>query len=141
MRWLVLFGLLAACDWFGDDGGSGAVCSYNGHDYSIGDVFPSGDGCNSCSCTASGVACTARACADDGGVDADPAFCGATGGCPSGPACGAICCAMGEHCDNGMCKCGSLPACGSGDSCEAPGPIGGDRCGSICCGSSGPCPQ
>lgn len=139
MRWLVILGLLAAC---GSDDSGGAVCSYNGHDYSLNEVFPAGDGCNSCTCTATGASCTKLACAD-AGADADPGFCGGTGGCPagSGPACGAVCCAVGERCDNGVCKCGSLPACGSGDSCEAPGPIGGNLCGSICCGASGPCPQ
>jgi hypothetical protein len=37
--------------------------------------------------------------------------------------------------------CGTNPACGTGDTCEAPGPVGGDRCGTVCCGRSGPCPQ
>jgi len=139
MRWLVILGMLAAC---GSDDSGGTLCSYNGHEYALGDVFPAGDGCNSCTCTATGASCTKLACAD-AGADADPGFCGATGGCPqgAGPACGAVCCAIGERCDNGVCKCGSLPACGAGDNCEAPGPIGGDRCGSICCGASGPCPQ
>ena len=132
---MILACLLAGC---GDDGG--AACTYEGHSYALGDVFPQGDGCNSCTCGTAGVACTKRACAD-AGVDADPAFCGATGGCPEGPACGAICCASGEHCENGACKCGMNAACGTGDNCEAAGPIGGDSCGAICCGASGPCPQ
>jgi len=135
-RLLILACLLVAC---GDDSGGGA-CTYDGHSYALGDTFPKGDGCNSCTCTTSGVACTKQACAD-AGVDADPSFCGGTGGCPAGPACGSLCCASGEHCENGTCKCGQGAACGVGDQCEAPGPIGGDRCGSICCGASGPCPQ
>lgn len=135
MRWLLLV-LLAAC---GDDGGSTA-CTYNGHGYTLGDVFPTGDGCNSCSCSTSGVACTELACAD-AGIDASPAFCGATSGCPTGPVCGPLCCGRGERCVGGVCKCGPNAACGTGDGCEAAGPLGTDQCGSICCGNSGPCPQ
>lgn len=37
-------------------------CSYRGAIYPVGSSFPSTDGCNTCTCTASGVACTARAC-------------------------------------------------------------------------------
>ncbi len=39
--------------------------------YGIGDAFPSPDGCNDCSCTAQGIACTLRACAP-GGSDGTP---------------------------------------------------------------------
>jgi hypothetical protein len=35
--------------------------------YKIGDTFKSSDGCNDCSCTAQGIACTLRACAPGGG--------------------------------------------------------------------------
>jgi hypothetical protein len=37
-------------------------CDYNGQHYDSGQGFPSSDGCNSCSCTDSGVRCTLRAC-------------------------------------------------------------------------------
>ena len=116
------------------------ACVRNGTQYAIGDVFPAGDGCNSCTCTASGIACTNVACSD-AGVDASPLSCGASGGCPEAPACGVICCKHGERCVNGTCMCGMNAACGTGDTCESPGPVGGDRCGSVCCGRSGPCPQ
>jgi hypothetical protein len=36
--------------------------STNGQ-YKVGDSFPSTDGCNQCSCTAQGIACTEKACA------------------------------------------------------------------------------
>jgi hypothetical protein len=39
----------------------------SGTTYDVGDTFPSPDGCNTCSCTAQGIACTERACANDGG--------------------------------------------------------------------------
>jgi len=48
-----------------DAGGScqPAACTYEGQDYLPGDSFPALDGCNTCSCTDSGmVACTKMAC-------------------------------------------------------------------------------
>ncbi len=49
---------------------SGAVCTYNGASFTSGDSFPSTDGCNTCSCSASGsVACTKQTCACDPEVE------------------------------------------------------------------------
>jgi hypothetical protein len=39
-------------------GGSSATCLYNGVYYTEGQSFPAIDGCNTCFCTAVGVACT-----------------------------------------------------------------------------------
>lgn len=128
---LVLF----ACD---DHDKAGAACLYNGTSYALGEVFPAGDSCNSCTCTADGVICTGLGCLD-GGVDANPASCGASSGCP-GPVCGALCCGAGERCVNGSCQCGPSSECGAGDTCEAVGPTGSDGCGALCCGLTGPCP-
>jgi len=142
MRWLALVVFAAtvvmAC---GDDGGGNAqTCRYQDHDYAVGETWPAGDNCNDCTCTATGFECTARPCAAP--PDADPTIaCHPSGTCANGPACGASCCASGERCEGGTCLCGTSPACGAGDTCEAPGPLGGDACGSICCGASGPCPQ
>jgi hypothetical protein len=121
------------------DPDSEADCIHNGTPHEIGETYPAGDGCNSCMCTTSGSVCTLRACID-GGVDANPASCEASDGCPEGPACGTTCCRNGERCVNGACRCGSSAACGTGDLCEAVGPTGTDRCGAVCCGASGPCP-
>lgn len=123
-----------------DERGSRPTCDDDGVTHEVGDVWPAGDGCNSCTCTESGAACTRLACLD-GGVDANPASCEPSSGCPQGPACGTTCCGSGEKCVGGTCMCGSAPACGAGDSCAAAGPIGGDACGAICCGANGPCPQ
>lgn len=138
MRGWCFAALLLTASCGGDDT---QTCTHDGHVYKVGDSFPSGDGCNQCSCTAMGVACTLLACASDSGVDADPASCASSGGCLNGPACGAICCKTGERCDNGVCKCGTNAACPTGDMCAAAGPLGGNACGSICCGATGPCPQ
>ncbi|MCA9665686.1 MAG: hypothetical protein KC503_08870 [Myxococcales bacterium] len=35
----------------------------DGQQYSIGDTFPAADGCNECTCTQSGIACTKKNCA------------------------------------------------------------------------------
>jgi hypothetical protein len=44
-------------------GGAGGGCSYNGMHYAEGESFPAGDGCNTCSCDASGsVGCTEIGC-------------------------------------------------------------------------------
>ena len=130
--------VLSACDDHGK-GGDGA-CVYHGTSYALGDVFPAGDNCNSCTCTANGPTCTGLACVD-GGVDANPMSCGASGGCPEGPVCGALCCKSGERCVNGTCQCSTRAACTGGDRCEGVGPVGNDACGSVCCGASSPCPQ
>lgn len=45
----------------GGNGGSG-TCSYDGHMYKVGESFKDTDGCNTCSCTEMGVACTLIAC-------------------------------------------------------------------------------
>jgi hypothetical protein len=62
-----------SCGW--DAGTDIAMprCQYNGTLYFLNETFSSADGCNTCSCTASGVACTDKACFDggpsfDGGV-------------------------------------------------------------------------
>jgi len=62
-------------------------------------------------------------------------------GCP-GPMCNDTCCSRGEHCTPNGCACGPDDiACPTGDIC-APGGGGSntDSCGTICCGTSGPCP-
>lgn len=49
------------------DAAANPGCVYAGHTYAVGDGFPSGDGCNTCSCAAgSQIACTLRACVDAG---------------------------------------------------------------------------
>lgn len=140
LAWIVVLALASACEG-GKGGGSDGDCVVDGVVHELGEVFPAGDGCNTCSCTPDGVACTERACPDAGTIDADPASCAPSGVCPEGPECGAFCCGRGELCAGGTCVCGSRAACGAGDACEAAGPIGQDACGSVCCGASGPCPQ
>lgn len=39
------------------------TCEQGGKTYAIGESFPSEDGCNTCSCTEAGAACTRKACA------------------------------------------------------------------------------
>lgn len=50
-----------------DAGGScqPTTCTYDGVEYAVGDSFPALDGCNVCSCTAGGVACTKMYCGCD----------------------------------------------------------------------------
>jgi Pacifastin inhibitor (LCMII) len=69
--WILAAGcalLALGCD---TGGGGGTTCRYGNATYAPGQSFPSMDGCNTCSCSASGqVLCTERACASsDGGVD------------------------------------------------------------------------
>jgi hypothetical protein len=61
------------------NGGAGSVsCLYNGVNYAIGVGFKSTDGCNSCSCTSMGVACTVMFCGGVGGASAAGGSTGAT---------------------------------------------------------------
>ncbi|AKT37495.1 hypothetical protein [Chondromyces crocatus] len=58
---------------------SGETCTYEGTTYEVGDSFPAGDGCNTCSCTENGnVACTLMGCepvtCDNSGVPVGEAF-------------------------------------------------------------------
>lgn len=40
-----------------------ATCSYGTNRYHVGDQFPAGDGCNTCTCTSEGIDCTKLVCA------------------------------------------------------------------------------
>jgi hypothetical protein len=78
-RLALLFGLLLACD---DEpthappdaappDATPTTCNYHGMVYQDGEIFPAGDGCNSCKCNPDGVSpgefgCTLRACVDAG---------------------------------------------------------------------------
>jgi len=87
------------------------------------------------------VGCGHKASSGDGGTDAAPGACFASGGCAQGPQCGSTCCGFGEKCVDGACHCATGAACGPGDRCESFGPIMPDGCGSFCCGVTQPCPQ
>lgn len=63
---MVLAGLAVGCGGStqpaeGSAGTSGD-CSHDGKTYALGEQFASSDGCNSCTCSEAGVACTERAC-------------------------------------------------------------------------------
>ena len=63
----VLSPLVSAC-------GTQDTCDYGGATYAVGDSFDASDGCNSCSCSEDGVACTDMDCAgcvDAGGISHD----------------------------------------------------------------------
>jgi hypothetical protein len=89
---------------------SAGTCVYNGMTYAIGASFPSTDGCNQCTCTASGVACTERAC-----LDAAP-LCTSNADCASGAECAYL---IADTCSaTGSCQpthvspaCDAIPIC------------------------------
>ena len=137
MRWLVPLIAMVALGCTEHGKGGGVFCSFMGMTHAPGDIFPAGDGCNSCSCDGDGnVDCTTEFCIDGGmgGV------CAPSDGCPSGPFCNGACCNAGEMCLGGQCTCAGNPPCTNGDFCAAGGPQGMDQCGSVCCGQTGPCP-
>jgi hypothetical protein len=78
-------------------GGSGDGCEYGGEQYELGESFPDEDGCNTCSCTEMGVACTLIGC--------------------GGRACGGIAglgCEAGEYCNYPIdALCGAADATGT----------------------------
>ncbi len=50
------------CSWDDTVASDGSVTPAPNGPYRVGDTFPSPDGCNNCSCTAEGIACTEMAC-------------------------------------------------------------------------------
>ncbi len=135
----------------GQGGGASGTCNYAGVEHAAGDTFPSDDGCNGCSCGDDGmVACTAKACAEEGceiggvfyPVGSGPGGCGACfclegGGvaCTDeycGPVCpdelpkdGEPCDAEGESCSYAVSECSgaTLATCGGGKWLIAQPPI------------------
>jgi len=78
-------------------GGSGDGCEHGGAQYELGETFPDVDGCNTCTCTEMGVACTLRAC------DGRP--CGGLAG---------LACEAGEYCNYPLdALCGAADATGT----------------------------
>jgi hypothetical protein len=47
------------------------TCEYGGERHAAGESFPSTDGCNTCSCSEAGVACTRKACAPTAACNPD----------------------------------------------------------------------
>lgn len=140
MRWLLAILVIVgtACTEHGK--GGGVFCQFMGDVHQVGDQFPAGDNCNTCSCDIDGnVVCTDMGCID-GGLPDGPNACAPSGGCPNGPVCGGTCCAFGESCLNNSCSCGGNAACSNGDMCTTGGPAGSAFCGSICCGGTTGCP-
>jgi hypothetical protein len=42
------------------------TCTYNEQTYQLNEAFPATDGCNQCTCLATGVACGTQTCAEPG---------------------------------------------------------------------------
>jgi hypothetical protein len=107
--------------------GDGSTCSWQGtagytgtsgqSAYAVGATFNSLDGCNECSCTAQGIACTLRACAAPTGCPRDAMI------CPDGSSVGRT----GPNC--------SFAPCGL----SAPG--GGTGGGTACTAEAKKCPD
>jgi len=141
MRWLVPLIAMVALGCTEHGKGGGVFCSFMGMTHQPGDIFPAGDGCNSCACTDQGdVECTAEFCSDGGPFPDGQGPCAPSGGCPVGPFCNGLCCNQGEQCIGGQCSCAGQPACINGDFCATGGPAGMDQCGGVCCGATQPCP-
>jgi hypothetical protein len=47
-------------------GSAAGGCDFGGKHYAVGETFPDADGCNTCTCSANGIACTELACAPSG---------------------------------------------------------------------------
>jgi hypothetical protein len=79
-------------------GGSGDGCEHGGEHYELGDMFPDLDGCNTCTCTEMGAACTLIACESVCGGIAGFA-CGAGQYCNYPPDATGTCAAIPTACD------------------------------------------
>ena len=101
-----------ASGWTGKNCDRSTGCDYGGKHYTSGKTFPAGDGCNTCSCSASGAAiCSTQVCIG--------AACGGLAGakCPSG-----------QYCD-------FASGCGASDqqgTCQAPPSICNDAVVAVC---------
>jgi hypothetical protein len=143
-------------------GGSSDDCEYGGEHYELGETFPDLDGCNTCSCTEMGVACTLRACGGRvcGGIAGLACEAGEYCNYPTGALCGAAdatgtCAAIPDACDlnyQPVCGCDDVTygnACAaalegvsvaSEGECDGGGGGSGQTCGGIAsleCPSSG----
>ncbi len=98
----------------GVGGSTSVTCVYNNANYAVGASFKSSDGCNSCTCTSNGIACTELACAAGGSSSVG----GATGtsGCVTAADCKGALPALCEQCTDGSSGCAHY-VCNSG-SCE-----------------------
>lgn len=101
------------------DGGS--CVRSDGVVFNAGDSFPSADGCNTCSCDASGqIACTLRACADGGGFCVDSTGVARRAGetFPAGDHCNTCTCTESGTiaCTRIACQDGGAPSDGGGGS-------------------------
>jgi hypothetical protein len=111
--------------------GDGTTCSLEGSatTYAVGESVPSPDGCNDCTCTAEGVACTTKAC--------EPRACSTEAMlCPDGTAVGRT----GPNCEFAPC-----PGAGPGGTCTVDGKTyeagepftAPDGCNTCSCGDGG----
>ena len=104
----------------------GKDCTYDGKDYSVGDSFPSSDGCNQCSCGAGGdVACTERACAFTWYRTCGAPVCGAPGS--DGPTGAPLCTTetAGDGCPTADVTCDPGTGCSVNLICAAADPTMG----------------
>lgn len=137
MSTLKLFGrslgvMLAVAASSGCDEDDGAVCVVDGKTYQVGDTFPSTDGCNSCTCDATGQAeCTLIGCTGGGGMGGG----GSGGGTLAWfTSCGDPVCAVGgaggddpglSNCTSGLVE--GNPCTDSGATCELSMPTCGEH--------------
>jgi len=124
-----------------------AGCTHGGRHFDVGDSFPAGDGCNTCSCTEEGVACTEMGCGVGGSVGTGGT--GGTGTCvysgsvyypgesfPAGDGCNSCTCS-----EDGSVSCTRLACkgCFYNGSMYEPGQgfPAGDGCNGCTCGEDG----
>jgi hypothetical protein len=150
----------STCSWEGTALYDGASGKPGAEASNVGDTFKSLDGCNDCSCSASGIMCTVRTCSSppSNGTDAGEPKCAtlarecACGGFASiGPNCELICpdvdessCPPVDESKLGpVCTSDDKWACPAGQTCtEFPGVVGyrcaSDACAAVTC-PSGQC--
>ena len=112
------------------------TCFYNGVTYAVGASFKSTDGCNSCTCSTNGVACTTMACAAGGasstGCDCSGLSAGPTMICADGSSPGLSC----NRFTDGSCGwlSSGCPTAGAGGSGGIAGGAGTGATGAVGCG-------
>ena len=109
----------STCSWDDAVSSDGTTTPAPNGPYKVGDTFPMGDGCNNCSCTKDGIACTTQACSpppsgctEEAKLCPDGSYVGRTGpNCDFAPCTPKACTEEAKQCPDGSSVSRTGPNC------------------------------